>query len=259
MRKIVSIAKKLIPHDIRVFFRKLNWRLRYIIQITSNSTNFPKVFCPIAEKEFKAFVKIGSELVSPTNGARKRQRLVWLYLKQEQDILNKQARVLHIAPELSYMNVLKRQKNLTYIPGDKMVEGYSNQKGVENIDITKLKFEDNSFDYIICNHVLEHIDNDIKAMSEMFRVLKPNGIAVITVPIDESLEKTLEDPSITSPKDREKYYWQWDHLRLYGTDIKDRMDNIGFQTSLYRYSDNFTKENFDRYGLSTDLIIIGKK
>jgi SAM-dependent methyltransferase len=217
------------------------------------------VYCPIEERKFKAFVEIGNDSLTPSNGARKRQRLVWLYLKQELNILTKPATILHVAPELSYFEKLRNKKHLIYIPVDKMVEGYANQKGINQMDLINLGYEDNTFDYIICNHVLEHIPDDKKAMSEMFRVLKRSGTAVITVPLDEKSDKTFEDANITSPKDRQRYFGQWDHLRLYGVDIKNRLEEVGFSVELNKYGNNFSEKEFKKYGLCADLIVVAVK
>jgi predicted SAM-dependent methyltransferase len=258
-RKTVSLVKKNVPYEIRIFFRKVRWKIQYYKQYIF-AHPVANVYCPVAEWEFKMFIQRGNDLLTPSNGAKRRQRLVWLYLKQEVNILSgKQLKILHIAPELPYLEILRKQKNLTYVPGDKMVEGYSNQKGINNIDLTQLVYDDNVFDCIICNHVLEHIPNDIRAMSEMFRTLKNGGIAVITVPIDEKRDKTLEDQSIRSPQERKKYYGQWDHLRLYGMDIKERLESVGFTVELNRYGNNFSETDFKKYGLCYDPIIVAKK
>lgn len=258
-QEIVNIAKRYIPNDIRVFLRWVNWRRFYIQQTLFISNSAPKVYCPIAKEEYKAFVKLKDDLMTPSNGARMRQRLVWLYLTQELGILTKKLKVLHVAPELSFIGILRNQENLAYIPGDKMVEGYSNQKGIKNIDLTDLEFEDNAFDHVICNHVLEHIPDDKAAISEMFRVLKPGGSAIITVPIDEKEERTYEDFTITLPKEREKHFGQWDHVRWYGLDIKDRFEKEGFDVDMNRYADKFSKEDYRKYGLCDDIIVIAKK
>jgi predicted SAM-dependent methyltransferase len=221
--------------------------------------NKNKVYCPIAKNEFKAFVKIGTELITPSNGARARQRLVWHYLENELKILSNEITLLHTAPELSFYEILIKAKNIKYIPGDKMVNGYSNQKGIQKIDLTNLEFEDSSFDCIVSNHVLEHIPEDRKAMSEMFRVLKVGGVAVITVPINESLSETYEDSTIVTPKDRKKHFGQWDHMRWYSTDIKERLEEAGFRVELIRYGELFSSEEFEKYGFRNDFIINAKK
>lgn len=263
-RNIVNLAKKTIPHGIRVYLRKMNWSRQYRKQAATATG--PAVFCPIDGKEFKTFVKIpgdritlGNDFLSPSNGARMRQRLVWLYLENETSIFKDNVSLLHVAPELSYMGILSNLKNLDYYPGDKMVDGYSNQKGINNIDLTGLEMKDETFDYILCNHVLEHIPDDAKAMSEMYRVLKPGGRAIITIPIDENLSESKEDASIITPKDREEQYGQWDHVRWYGTDVKNRLEKVGFSVDLNRYATQFSTEDKAKYGLCDDLIVVATK
>ena len=224
----------------------------------SNSSQ-KKVYCPIAEKEFKIFVKIGSNLITPTNGARSRQRLVWHYLQHKVKIQSNKIRLLHTAPERSFFEILTKLKNIDYVPGDKMVAGYSNQKGIQNIDLTNLEFDDFDFDCIVSNHVLEHIPNDMKAMSEIFRVLKVGGIAVITVPIKDTLSETYENPTIITPKSRKKHFGQWDHVRLYGLDIKDRLEKVGFNVEMIKYAEQFSREEYEKLGFQNDYIIIAKK
>jgi len=258
-QKIINFGKKIIPYDIRIFLRKVNWERYYIQQTLFSGSTQEKVYCPIAKKEFKAFVKISNELITPSNGARKRHRLVWHFLENEMDILSGHSKILHVAPELPFYEIFSKQENLIYVPGDKMVEGYSNQKGIQNIDLTELEFEDNTFDFVICNHVLEHIPDDQKAMSEIFRVLNTGGKAIITVPINEKLRKTYENNSITTPKEREKHFGQWDHVRWYGPDIKNRMEKHGFEVEMNRYGAHFSESEFRRLGLCNDIIIIATK
>ena len=101
------------------------------------------------------------------------------------------------------------------------------------LDITDMNFEDNFFDVIICNHVLEYVQDDRKAMSELFRVLRPEGFAILQVPISRNAKEIFEDFSITSPEEREKYFGQKDHVRVYGKNYKNRLENISFKSNLY--------------------------
>ncbi len=112
---------------------------------------------------------------------------------------------------------------------------------------------------MICNHVLEHIPDDRQAMKEMFRALKSGGTGVITVPIDEQIASTYEDFSITSPKDRKQHFGQWDHVRFYGLDIESRLEEVGFEVEMCRYGATFSKEDYAKYGLCDDLIVVAKK
>ncbi len=258
--KIVNLSKKIVPYKLRIALRKLNWR-RYYLQQTLFGTqkNAPKVYCPIAEKEFKKFISLHNDLLTPTNGARSRHRLICLFLKNETDIFKAERKVLHIAPEYCLYQKFIATESCKYYPGDKMADGYGKQVGVNNVDLTDLPYDDFFFDYVLCNHVLEHIPDDRKAMAEIYRVLQPSGEAVITIPIDEAIGKTYEDETITSPEQRKKHFGQWDHLRLYSTDIKERLESIGFEVELIRYGDRFSREDYAKYGLCNNLIIHAKR
>lgn len=255
---IVDLAKQFFPAKVRYFFRKLHWQFSYFIRSIQSIGSASSVYCPIAEREFRTFAKIGNQLVTPSNGARNRQRTLWLYLTRQLKLLERNAAVLHVAPELSLLRRLKQASNLRYFPGDKMAPGYQNQAGVSNIDLTALGFENEIFDVIICSHVLEHIPNDALAMREMYRVLKRNGTAIIMVPM-KGLEKTYENWSVTSPRDRTTHFGQWDHVRWYGLDIEDRLARAGFETEIVPYWKQFSNEEMRRFGLSKANIIVAHK
>ncbi|WP_081891323.1 methyltransferase domain-containing protein [Gillisia sp. Hel_I_29] len=127
-------------------------------------------------------------------------------------------------------------------------------------DVTDLEFEDEKFDFIFCNHVLEHIPDDTKAMSELFRVLKKGGSAVLLVPIDVQLLETFEDFGITDPKEREKAFGQGDHVRLYGKDYVDRLATAGFKVSAIDYWNTLSQRDRFKYGiLEYELIYFVEK
>ena len=115
------------------------------------------------------------------------------------------------------------------------------------MDLTALKLEDQSKTLVFCSHVLEHIPDDLKAMSEIFRVLKPDGIAIIQVPIWQ--EKTYEDFSLTSKEERLKAFFQEDHVRIYGVDIQERLESVGFHVEI-KTVDLLPVELIDKYSLS---------
>ena len=118
-----------------------------------------------------------------------------------------------------------------------------------------MPFQVNSFDYILCNHVLEHIDDDIKAMMEIFRVLNFNGTAILQVPIDFNNTTTLEDNSITNRQERIEKFGQYDHVRLYGLDYFKRLKNIGFEVRQVQYALNFKQEEVLKYGIEKNEVI----
>lgn len=127
-------------------------------------------------------------------------------------------------------------------------------------DICDLPFQDNEFDFIICNHVLEHIPNDTKAMQEIYRVLAPDGTAILQVPYKADLEKTFEDDSITDPKERARIFGQYDHVRVYGMDYFTKLESIGFKVEAVDYTQNLSSEEIEKYRLPKgELIPVGKK
>jgi SAM-dependent methyltransferase len=137
-----------------------------------------------------------------------RERLVYLYLKNKTDVFFRKCTLLHVAPEPNLQKAFQSFLNINYFSIDldsPLAEG--------KMDITELKFNENSFDAIICNHVLEHVPDDARAMSELYRVLKPGGWAILQVPISKILNRTEENLLVTDPKVRGKIYGQYDHVR----------------------------------------------
>jgi hypothetical protein len=160
-------------------------------------------------------------------GSRERHRLLWLWATR--DGINRLAgkRILHFAPEKALRRALR--DNPRYETADLLQRGVTHQ-----VDITKLPMAGETYDVVIANHVLEHIDNDRRAMQEVFRVLRPGGIALLTVPINPTRDQTYEDPAITDPMEREAHFSAPDHRRSYGLDFADRLRDAGFQVDIFR-------------------------
>jgi len=156
-------------------------------------------------------------------------------------------RLLHIAPEKNLQKALKAFSKIKYISGD-----LNPLVADRKIDITDINFKDNYFDFIIRNHVLEHIVDDQKAMRELFRVLKPGGEAILQVPISRYNynKETFEDFSITSPEERKIYFGQKDHVRMYGKDYKRRLESIGFKVELYDIKNDLNVKEVKELGLN---------
>ncbi len=136
-------------------------------------------------------------------------------------------KVLHFSPESQITEILCADKRVKYLSVD-----IDHRKAMRKEDIRALSFRDNSFDFIVCMHVFEHIDQDKKAMREVHRVLKSNGVALLDVPIDYTRADTYEDSSITSPEERTKEFLQWDHLRLYGRNYPNVLASQGFRVEV---------------------------
>lgn len=154
-------------------------------------------------------------------GSRERHRLVALHLKALGAEWFAGLKVLHFSPEYFLAPFFSRAA--LYLTADLT----SPEAGILT-DITSMGIADGAFDFAMCNHVLEHIPDDHAAMAEFHRVLAPGGTVLITVPLDGGLERTLEDPRIVSPEEREAQFGQFDHLRRYGRDIVDRLARPGF-------------------------------
>ena len=118
-----------------------------------------------------------------------------------------------------------------------------------------MPFKDNSFDFLLCNHVLEHIEDDHKAMSEIYRVLNIGGNAILQVPLNQNSKNTLEDNSITDKKERIEKFGQYDHVRLYGMDYFERLKKVGFELEQIKYASNYNKKDIKKFGIIENEII----
>lgn len=210
---------------------------------------------PIDEKSFKSFLPYGygkqrENVLSPSTLSLERHRLFWLYLKNETDFFNAQKKVLHFAPEQAFYKRFKKIPNLDYVTTD-----LNSPLADIKADICNLPFEDNTFDVIFCNHVLEHIPDDTKAMQELYRVLKVGGIGIFQIPQDLSREKTFEDNSITDKKERQNIFGQYDHVRIYGRDYFDKLRSVGFKVEEVDYTKTLSETEIDKYRLAKGEII----
>ncbi|WP_420909557.1 class I SAM-dependent methyltransferase [Eudoraea chungangensis] len=210
---------------------------------------------PIDGKHFRKFLPYGYEsprenVLSPSTLSLERHRLLWLYLKRETDFFTKDYEVLHFAPEQAFYKRFKKLPFKTYTTTD-----LNSPLAEVKADICALPFEDNSFDIILCNHVLEHIPDDKKAMSELYRVMKPSGWGIVQIPQDLKRETTYEDNSITDRKERAKIFGQYDHVRVYGRDYFDRLRNVGFTVNEVDYTNFLSPEEVDNYRLAKGEII----
>ena len=214
------------------------------------------VECPICKwrgKEFLRFSKTGRKNAKcPRCRSAERHRLYYLYLKKNLN-RSKSLTFLHIAPEKSITSFIKTFKNISYLSAD-----LDPANAMVSEDITNTSFEDDSFDIIFCSHVLEHVDDDRKAMRELRRILKPSGFAMLQVPI-KNIEETFEDFSVTTPEERERVFGQKDHVRIYGKDYVDRLIESGFKVKVDRFVDTLSDEAVKKYVLSKESIYICTK
>lgn len=254
------MLKALIPTQLKEEYKKYN--SKKVEKLFKGNS----VTCLICNSTYNKFGDYGEYKVRQNAschkcGSLERHRVLWKYLNDKK-LLNKKLSILHFAPEKVFYDIFSGLSNVEYFPCDLNPKAY-NQSGKAKIieaDITKIPFEANSFDFVFCNHVLEHIPDDKLAMSELFRVMKDGGFGIFQVPIDYNREETYEDFSITAPEDREKAFGQHDHVRWYGRDYKDKLKNIGFQVNEDQYVRTFSKEEQFKYGFTdSELIYYCKK
>ena len=206
---------------------------------------------PIDGKSYRKFLPYGygtqrPNVLAPGTLSLERHRLMWLYLEKETDFFDstQPKKVLHMAPEQCFLGRFKKLKHIGLVTADL----YSPIVDVK-ADILDLPFGDEEFDIVFCNHVLEHIENDRMAMSELYRVLKKGGFGIFQVPQELSRKTTYEDFNITSPEERAKHFGQYDHVRVYGRDYFDRLRSVGFQVKEINYSEKLTEAEIDNYRL----------
>lgn len=245
--------------DIQIKIMALESMLSDIYDSVVNN----KKICPICKNEVRVFlpfgVKIRPDAMCPECRSLERHRALWLYLEKNPKIFsgNQQLKILHFAPERIFYNKISKMENVDYYP----VDYNPDYPGIRmQVDITDIQFENEFFDVIICNHVLEHIIDEKKAINELYRVLKANGLALLNSPIDQGREVTLEEPDYNTSELREKYYGQSDHVRLYGRDYKMRLEESGFLVEETFPNKEYSKSERRKYGLiENEAIYLCKK
>src|SRR5687768_6836791 len=209
------------------------------------------VECPICGGRFRRFLSKHAASGKPRPGARcarcgslERHRLLWLYLRDGTDLLGRPTRLLHFAPEPGIAEKLQALPDCDYLSAD-----LDAPPAMVRMDVQEIAAANESFDAVICNHVLEHVPDDRRALREIRRVLKPGGWAILGVPLQRKRANSFEDPSITSPEEREQVYGQFDHVRVYGRDYPDRLRECGFDVEMVRYAERLGADGARRYGL----------
>ncbi len=251
MKKLYKFLLNKLPRPLLI---RLSYPFKKVAPILYKGNN---VECPVCDRSFRKFLSYGSEVahrenvLCPYDLTLERHRLMWLYLKNHSDFFTvEKLNVLHIAPEQCFHKRFKEQENLNYLTGD-LVSPIADM----HFDLHAIPLENNRFDVIFCNHVMEHVDDPIQCMSELYRVMKPGGWGILQVPQDFSRDTTYEDASIISPAEREKHFWQKDHVRLFGLDYPDWLRKGGFHVEEFDMNDFYSEEIQDRYRLGKGEIL----
>ncbi|MBC8110808.1 MAG: class I SAM-dependent methyltransferase [Verrucomicrobia bacterium] len=242
MKSIISFVIRNVPRKYLQLFSHFAARVLSLFYLGN------KVVCPVCGSHYRKFLpygRIGREnALCPNCLSLERHRLMWLYLKEKTDFFTASHKLLHVAPEYCFLSRFEVMTNLDYITAD-----IESPLAKIKMDIHQIPFEANTFDVTFCNHVMEHVTDDLKAMQELHRILKPGGWAIIQSPLDTSKKTTLEDPNISSPAERLKHYWQEDHLRLYGLDYKNRLEKAGFEVTADDFVKNIPTETAEKHAL----------
>ena len=250
----MKIFKSILNTIPRPWLIKASYIVRPLISWYLKGDKFTD---PIDGKSFRKFLPYGyvkqrENALSPSTLSLERHRLMWLFLKDNTTFFTatKKLKVLHIAPEQCFLDIFRKQQNLNYITSD-LESPIADVKA----DICDLPFKENEFDIVFCNHVLEHISNDTKAMQELYRVLKPGGFGIFQIPQDLSKAITFEDDTITDRKERAKLFGQYDHVRVYGRDYFDKLRSIGFKVDEVDYTKKITLEKIEEFCLMQNEIL----
>ncbi|HCW09218.1 MAG TPA: SAM-dependent methyltransferase [Cytophagales bacterium] len=255
MKKIIGWLVRFVPRKYLQLFTGIGLKVVGLFYLGN------KVECPICNHRYKKFLPYGriktrENALCPNCLSLERHRLMFLYLKNETNFFAGKLKVLHVAPEPCFLKKFEEQHGDGYITAD-----IESPLAKVKMDLLQIPFDENYFDVVLCNHVLEHVADDIKAMSEIHRVLKPNGWAILQIPFFAPVpEKTFEDNSITDKRQREKIFGQSDHVRKYGLDYTQRIAQSGLTPSEEKFAESLTPEDAFHFGVvRAETLYVGTK
>lgn len=237
------IVKKAIPKRYYNSLLSVYFRLRSVFY------HGKKVTCPICENSFRKFLHNPTGQC-PKCGSGGRHRTLFLFLQRKTNFFTAKLKVLHFAPEHCFYKLFKSFENIEYLSAD-----LNSSRAMEKIDITNINYPNDSFDVILSSHVLEHIDNDHLAMTELNRIQRINGWSIHLVPIDYSRTITYEDPEIDTPSKRLNIYGHHDHKRVYGKDYPERLESVGFNVKSIGIFEFIQEEEICFLGLNKKSVI----
>ena len=246
--KSKQILLKALP---QILLDKFEIYFRHFFALFFRGNN---AYCPICEMNFKKFIPLNYQAVDtnylcPRCGSAQRQRLLWLYLSARCLILSDHPVLLHLSPRSCLVHKLRSIRNLTYVTSD-----YEKKTMDRQFDLRNIQEQNDTYDIIVCYHIMEHIQEDIKAMREIYRILKPGGVALFQVPFWD--KDTFENPEIRTSEDRRVAFGQGDHVRIYGyDDFTLRLSKSGFTVTPVRYAGQLGPQICRKYVLNEDEII----
>jgi SAM-dependent methyltransferase len=243
-----ELLRRLVPHarrpHLRALYNRATWRLYRGDNVTCNC-------CGGHFRRFRISNTRGDHrtLMCPRCGSLGRHRVDWLYLTGQTDVLQRPTRLLHIAPELCLSLPLRGLPNVSYLSGD-----YDMTLAMEQIDVRKIGYADESFDGVICNHVLNVVDDDRSAMSELGRVIKTGGWALLQSAVDPSLEHTEEHSRTVTPESEDGRYEEV-MIRRYGRDYVARLEEAGLTVTVSSFVADLPRATVKKFGLDPEETI----
>lgn len=249
MKLIISLATRILPRHY------LQYISHFFLKIFSLFLRGNRFEDPINGMTYSRLLPYGrltsrENAIAPDSMSLERHRLMWLFMKEKTNFFNAELKFLHIAPEYCFIKIFKGMKNLDYITAD-LISPWADVK----MDVHDIPFDENSFNVVICNHVLEHVDDANKVMKEFYRVMKPGGWGIFQVPIDINNKATIEDKNVIDPNERERLYWQSDHLRLFGLDYGKKLSEAGFKVTESDFINELSDDLVERYALPKGEIV----
>lgn len=218
--------------------------------------------CPVCGTRRRKFLPYGyvtsrDNALCPNCLSLERHRLLWLWLQRESDLFESRPRLLHVAPEVCLMRHLRKAykgHETDYVTAD-----LESPLADIHFDIQHIPLENESFDVVFCNHIMEHVEDDLRAMREIYRVMRHGGWVVVLSPVELDRATTFEDDSITDEAERTRIFGQYDHRRVYGRDYADRLREAGFEVEDLDYRATLSPTEQKLYALPSDHLYIVRK
>lgn len=251
-----GLIKWILNHLPRTLLQRLAGWMMPLVGLWYRGNRYE---CPLCGRRYRKLLPYGyvtsrENALCPHCLSLERHRLLWLYLERETTLFKSLPHLLHIAPEVCLMRHLKPHYKSS--PECYQTADLESPLADLHFDIQQIPLADESFDVVICNHLMEHVEDDLRAMRELHRILKRGGWGVLLSPVDLQRVTTFEDDSITDPKERTRIFGQYDHRRLYGNDFADRLREAGFEVEDLDYAARLTPEERTRYALPEDHIYV---
>lgn len=245
-QQLSDVLSRFAPNWVRRWWIESFLACRAVLFIGNRFT------CPCCGWHLRMFVGGVTSFKRRPNGycprcnSKARHRRDWLFLQDNTNLFHDRLRLLHVSPKYALSRRLTKMRNVEFVGVDLVLRPNVN----EIVDITDIPYGNDTFDCIICIHVLEHVEDDRRAIGELYRVLKPGGWALISVPVRLD-QGTVEDPTVVSPAERKRLFGEKRHVRFYGRDLVDRLQASGFSVRLDR-AESLEPDRVDKYGLLQD-------